>query len=168
MAIRKTLRALAQQIPVLKTWVKPPCSAPTQAPPAPAPVVAPVVAPAPVAAPVVAPVVAPVATPAPAPAAPAAVAAPVPEANTVDEEKIRKHREKTKRGLLIQLHKQGGHQSLAELHDYSERRFFVAHRAFSTLMEEFVEEQLVIWDATSGLVTLTEEGRVYAEVRNAG
>ena len=115
-----------------------------------------------------APVVAPAPEVAPPPVVAPVAAVPAPEANTVDEEKIRKHREKTKRGLLLQLHKQGGHQSLAELHDYSERRFFVAHRAFSTLMEEFVEEQLVIWDATTGVITLTEEGRVYAEVRNAG
>jgi hypothetical protein len=77
----------------------------------------------------------------------------------VDEEKIKKHREKTKKALLKRLSDQGGSCSLADLHDYSERRYFVAHRAFSNLMEEFVDQQWVQWDSQAGIVTLTDEGR---------
>jgi hypothetical protein len=82
---------------------------------------------------------------------------PAPQAATEaspDEEKIKKHREKTRAALLKHLAEKGGSLSLAELHDFSERRYFVAHRAFSTLMEELVEDEAISWDPQAGIVTL--------------
>ena len=76
-----------------------------------------------------------------------------------DEEKARKFRERAKRGVLKLLAEKNGHTNLAELHDFSERKYFIAHRSFSRMMEEFVEENHILWDATAGMATLTDEGR---------
>ncbi len=81
----------------------------------------------------------------------------------MDEAKVKKHREKTKKAVLKQLIKLGGVASLADLHDYSEKKFFVAHRAFSSLMEEYVEEGLLLWDATTGMATITDAGRGFVK-----
>ncbi|HNC94878.1 MAG TPA: hypothetical protein PKW90_02075, partial [Myxococcota bacterium] len=91
-----------------------------------------------------------------APEAPAAKA-------SVDEAKIKKHREKTKKAVLKQLIKLGGVASLADLHDFSEKKYFVAHRAFSSLMEEYVDESLLLWDATTGMATITDAGRAFVK-----
>lgn len=65
--------------------------------------------------------------------------------------------------MLRYLAEHGGAVSLSELHDYSERRFFVAHRGFSELMEALVADEVVLWDASSGIATLTDAGRAELE-----
>jgi hypothetical protein len=51
----------------------------------------------------------------------------------------------------------GGEASMKDMHDHSEKRYFVGHRAFSRLMEEYTAEGLV--DYGGGLVRLTDAGR---------
>ena len=134
--------------------------------------------PATAATPVVAPAVVP-AAPAVVPAAPAMVpaapppaaaahtrAVPKPTPVVSDEEaerkeKTRKHLLKTKQGMLRWLDQQGGQSPMGPMHDYCERRFFVAHRGFSNLMEELTEGGLVLYEGDSGTVTLTEAGRAW-------
>lgn len=189
--LRKKVKSLLCRIPLLRRLVpegrcakgadqaekRPP--APVAAP---APVAPPAPAPVPAApAPSPAPADSPAPPPAPAEVAPVAAADPalvakemvaetteaVPEAPVakaaVDEAKIKKHREKTKKAVLKQLIKLGGVASLADLHDFSEKKYFVAHRAFSSLMEEYVEESLLLWDATTGMATITDAGRAFVK-----
>lgn len=114
------------------------------------------------------------APPAPAGHAPAAEAAPVAEpapAETTgtegkpakkvltDAEKQARHWQKTRKGMLKWLAEQGGSANMKDMHDHSERRFFVAHRGFSNLMTEFTEEGLVNYTAATGLIEITDAGK---------
>ena len=63
--------------------------------------------------------------------------------------------------MLRFVEEAGGESNLGEMHDYSERRWFVGHRKFSDLMEGLVAEALVDYNGAEGRVTLTEAGRQY-------
>ena len=119
---------------------------------------------------------APEATPVPAVAAPvgsvarpprarkaaASSAAPADKAGTkkVSPEKIAKHRKKTRKGVLKWLDEQeGGEASMKDMHDYSERRFFVSHKPFSDLMEYLIDNVLITFDHGAGIATITDDGR---------
>lgn len=80
----------------------------------------------------------------------------------VSEEKQRAYFERTKKGLLRWLADKGGSSPLSDLHDYSERKFLVAHQGFSKLMEACVAESLVAYDRASGIASLTDTGRTFA------
>lgn len=80
----------------------------------------------------------------------------------MDPEKIKRHHEKAKRAILKHLIKEGGSLGLGPLHDYSERRWFIAHRAFSNMMEEYTSEGLIRWEEATGTAHITEEGRAFA------
>lgn len=107
------------------------------------------------------------ATPPPRPPSPPAAASPAPaspeeaEAEAKKQAKIAKHREKTRKGVLKKLDELGGESELADLHDFSERRYFVAHRGFSELMEGLVAEGLLLFDHATNTATITEAGRAY-------
>jgi hypothetical protein len=83
------------------------------------------------------------------------------EKTAVDEAKIKRHRSKAERGVLKHLHKQGGTMSMKDLHDFSERRYFIAHVGFSKMMEFFVEYRYVDFDHDSYIVVLNDDGRQY-------
>ncbi len=104
--------------------------------------------------------------PSPAAASQPAAAAPPPKPLSPEEQakqdKIAAHFEKARRGVLAHLDKQGGSAEMADMHDYSERRFFIAHQAFSRMMEGFVSEGLIDYDSRTGVATITEKGRGYA------
>ena len=106
----------------------------------------------------------PVAEPTPAPAP---VAAP-PRAAVVEkevaEDKVRRAVLRAKKGTLKKLDEMGGEASLAELHDHSERRFFIAHRAFSNLMEELTDQGLVDFDHDTGTTRMLPGGRQWLEI----
>lgn len=111
---------------------------------------------------------APLSTATPGPAAPGPAASPGrPEVKPVSPEeqakqdKIAAHFEKARRGVLQQIADRGGTASMADLHDYSERRYFIAHQAFSRMMEGFVSEGLIDFDHRVGEATLSERGRAY-------
>jgi hypothetical protein len=72
--------------------------------------------------------------------------------------KILKHRKRTKVALLKLTQKKGGTASLGDLHDLAEKRFFIAHKAFSDLMEEMVAEDIVHYDWSSQEATITQTG----------
>ena len=107
------------------------------------------------------------ASPAPAPApaaAPAPAEAPAPALSAEEQAKAEKaaaHLEKTRRAVLRFVEEAGGESNLGEMHDYSERRWFVGHRKFSDLMEGLVAEALVDYNGAEGRATLTEAGRQY-------
>ncbi|MEY3211925.1 MAG: hypothetical protein RIT28_2406, partial [Pseudomonadota bacterium] len=75
------------------------------------------------------------------------------------EEKQRKFMARARKGLLTKVSEAGGAIALGELHDHSEKRYFIAHRAFSTMMEEMVAEGLLDYESGTGIARLTEAGR---------
>jgi hypothetical protein len=70
---------------------------------------------------------------------------------------------KAKLGVLEHVLKTSpdGAMSMADMHDHSERRYFIAHRSFSDLMETWIGEGLVHYDPESGTVTVTDAGRAF-------
>ena len=58
----------------------------------------------------------------------------------ISEEKVQKHLAKTRKGVLKMVLEKGGSATLAEMHDFSERRYFIAHKKFSELMEGLVDD----------------------------
>lgn len=93
--------------------------------------------------------------PTPAPT-PATISEMSPE--PIDQEKIARHKLRTRLGLLKKIQEKGGTIALAELHDHSERRYFVGHKKFSDLMEDMVREELLIFDWESQEATITAQG----------
>ncbi len=79
--------------------------------------------------------------------------------------KILKHRRRTKKALLKLTVEQGGKASLGDLHELGERRYFIAHKAFSDLMEEMVAEGLFLYDWSSQEATITETGTQFLETQ---
>ena len=79
------------------------------------------------------------------------------------DEKILKHRRRTKVALLKLTAKSDGTAPLGDLHDLAERRYFIAHKAFSDLMEEMVAEGLFLYDWSAGEATITELGKEWIQ-----
>ena len=81
--------------------------------------------------------------------------------NDVQAAKIAKHFEKTRRAMLKFLEDHDGTSHLKEMHDLSERRYFIAHRRFSDLMESLVDDGLIEFDHAKNEASLTVQGREY-------
>ena len=89
-------------------------------------------------------------------------------ANTPDPEmraKFEKIVAKAKLGVLKHVldTSADGRMAMADMHDHSERRYFIAHRSFSDLMESWIGEGLVSYDAETGSVTVTDAGRAFVD-----
>ncbi len=69
--------------------------------------------------------------------------------------------ERAKRGTLQFLVDAGGGGELGEMHDHSERKYFVAHRGFSRLLEGLTDDGLVDFDHDTGHAEVTQAGRDY-------
>jgi hypothetical protein len=61
--------------------------------------------------------------------------------------------------LLKLVVSNGGKTSLGQLHDLAEKRYFIAHKAFSDLMEEMVAEELFVYDWSAQQARITEKGQ---------
>lgn len=81
-----------------------------------------------------------------------------PKAREISPDKQRKAILRAKKGTLRFVQDKGGVAHLGEMHDNSERRYFVAHRGFSRLMEEMTEEGLLDYDEATGESRLTPAG----------
>ena len=103
----------------------------------------------------------PAAVVAPAPAPPPVEASPPPPS----DDKVARHFERTRRAVLRLIDDQGGTASLAEMHDYSERKYFIGHKRFSDLMETLVDEALIDFDHAKGEATITQAGRTLAHTK---
>jgi hypothetical protein len=78
----------------------------------------------------------------------------------VSEERKNAYFEKARKGMLRWLAKRDGEAAtLSEMHDHSSERFLIAHQGFSAMMESFVAERLVDYDANTRTATLTDAGR---------
>lgn len=80
-----------------------------------------------------------------------------------DVSKERMARLKAKKAVLQQLAKLGGEAGMKDLHDFSERRYFVAHKAFSDLMEEYTAQGLIDFDGSTYQCVLTERGTAWVD-----
>ncbi len=80
-----------------------------------------------------------------------------------EKAKTAKHWQKTRSGMLHWLKEQGGSAPMSTMHDRSEARYFVAHRSFSRLMEEYTGEALVTYEG--GVVALTDAGKAAAAIK---
>lgn len=85
------------------------------------------------------------------------------KAKASPEDRQRQHWERTRRGLLRFVHEQGGKVSLRELHEHSEKTFFVAHVGFSRMMEELTDQGLLAYDHDTALAAITDAGRAEME-----
>ncbi len=105
----------------------------------------------------------PPAPPAPeAPLRPAPVAAASPPSEPSADDvaaKAARHLARTRLAVLRFIDEKGGKAGLAEMHDYSERRYFIAHKKFSDLMESLLDDDLILFDHARGEATLTAQGR---------
>ena len=121
--------------------------------------------------------------PAPAPSPPPAVASPPPQKTAkpatpkaavdappapetpspkaISPEKVARHLERARKGVLTFVAGAGGRASLADMHDHSERRYFIGHQKFSQMMEGLVDEGLLNYDHAEGVGELTDLGREY-------
>ena len=79
--------------------------------------------------------------------------------SSVEQDKIEKHRRRVKLGLLKYVNKKDSSVELAELHEFSERRYLVGHQAFSQLMEELVDGQLLDFDWEKSEARLSLKGQ---------
>ncbi|MFQ5932914.1 MAG: hypothetical protein ACE5MM_10955, partial [Nitrospiraceae bacterium] len=77
------------------------------------------------------------------------------------DEKQKAFFERARKGVLTWVSDQGGSASLGEMHEYSERKFLIAHQGFSQMMESLVNEGLVTFDHGTGTATLTDAGRKF-------
>jgi hypothetical protein len=78
----------------------------------------------------------------------------------VSEERKKAYLDKARKGVLAWLAKREGQTAtLGEMHEYSSERFLIAHQGFSAMMESFVGEGLVDYDANTRTATLTDAGR---------
>jgi hypothetical protein len=146
MGIRSRLKSVVAR----RLGADPPAPAPVSPPPAPARAA---VAPVPKRA---------AAAPAPkTPAAPKPQSTASPPIDPVMAARAVKHFEKTRKAVLKFVIDQGGQASMGDMHDYSERRYFIAHRKFSDLMEGIVGEGLVDYDEAAGEASITDAGRAY-------
>jgi len=82
----------------------------------------------------------------------------------IKEEKQKAFLEQARKGVLKFIHDKGGKLSLAEMHDYSMNRYLIQHQSFSKMMEAFVGEGYVEYDALTQDATLTEAGRQFITV----
>ncbi len=79
------------------------------------------------------------------------------------ETKLKEFFERARKGVLKHLEVQGGMLSLADLHDYSLKTYFIQHQRFSIMMEGFVAENLVIYDETSSEVIISDMGKKFIQ-----
>lgn len=75
------------------------------------------------------------------------------------EEKQKAHFARAKKAILKLAADNGGTCEMSEMHNLSESQFFIAHQAFSVMLEGCVEEGLVTVESYT--ITLTEKGHAF-------
>ena len=77
------------------------------------------------------------------------------------EEKFKELFERARKGVLKYLDEKGGNLEMGEMHDYSLNKYFIQHQRFSQMMETFVGEKLIEYDAVTQISTITEKGKEF-------
>lgn len=80
----------------------------------------------------------------------------------VSDERQKAYFDKARKGVLAWLAKrEGAAATLGDMHEHSSERFLIAHQGFSKMMESFVAERLIDYDADTSMATLTDAGRQF-------
>jgi len=77
------------------------------------------------------------------------------------EAKLKEFFERARKGVLKYLDEKGGSLPMGEMHDYSLKTFFIQHQRFSQMMETFVDENLIEYDDTTQISTITDKGKEF-------
>jgi len=77
------------------------------------------------------------------------------------EVKFKKLFERARKGILKYVDEKGGTLGMEEMHDYSLNKYFIQHQRFSQMMETFVDEKLIEYDAATQASTITEKGKEF-------
>ena len=77
------------------------------------------------------------------------------------EAKFKELFERARKGVLKYLDEKGGTLAIGEMHDYSLNKYFIQHQRFSQMMETFVGEKLIEYDAGTQMSTITEKGKEF-------
>lgn len=77
------------------------------------------------------------------------------------EEKFKEFFEKARKGVLKYLDENGGSLPMDKLHDYSLKTYLIQHQRFSQMLESFVNEKLIDYDAPTQVLTITKEGKEF-------
>ena len=88
----------------------------------------------------------------------------VDESDKASEEAQRRVLNKARKGVLGFVIEAGGSSSLADMHGHSEGQYFIAHQAFSKMMEGMVDDGLLTCDWDTSTATITRRGRMFAEI----
>ena len=79
------------------------------------------------------------------------------------EAKFQELFEKARKGVLKFLNEKGGSLQMDEMHEYSLNTYFIQHQRFSQMMETFVGEELIDYDATTQVSLITEKGKEFIQ-----
>ena len=77
------------------------------------------------------------------------------------EAKFQELFERARKGVLTLLNDKGGSLPMDEMHEYSLNTYFIQHQRFSQMMEAFVSEELIDYDATTQISIITDKGREF-------
>ncbi len=77
------------------------------------------------------------------------------------EAKFKEFFERARKGVLKYLEDKGGSLSMEEMHDCSLKKYLIQHQKFSQMMESFVDEKLITYDAATQVSTITEAGKEF-------
>ncbi len=80
----------------------------------------------------------------------------------VSEERQKVYFDKARKGVLTWLaQREGACATLSDMHEHSSERYLIAHQGFSKMMESFVAEKLIDYDAATRTAKLTDVGRQF-------
>ncbi len=71
------------------------------------------------------------------------------------------HFQRARRGVMQYLQDKGGSLPMAEMHDFSLKKYLIQHQSFSQLMETLVDEKLVEFNFETNTAILTDVGRTF-------
>jgi len=77
------------------------------------------------------------------------------------EEKFKALFERARKGVLKFVNDKGGSLGMEEMHEYSLNTYFIQHQRFSQMMETFVDEQLIDYDAAMQISAITDKGKEF-------
>jgi len=77
------------------------------------------------------------------------------------EAKFKELFERARKGVLKHVQDKGGSLAMSEMHEYSLNTYFIQHQRFSQMMETFVAEELIEYDDTTQISTITEKGKEF-------
>ena len=79
------------------------------------------------------------------------------------ETKIQQFFERARKGVLKHVSEKGGTITLSDMHEFSMKTYLIQHQRFSQMMESFVSEALIDYDAMTQEAALTAKGRKFIE-----